>query len=356
MLAGVFSFFATMGFVQLLMAPARVTLASGLGTVFIYGFFAVGYALLSVMRKFRWLPLWAVLHFASFFMLANLVHPAETHDKNVLQKRISLFGFSAIATLTVGYFLFVFFIRREGDRYFRVQTEMELAREIHHSLVPQFERRAGAFEVFGASVASGAVGGDLVDLAEYPGGWISYIADISGHGVSSGVLMAMFKTSIRSRLASGGSPDELLEEVHRTLYPLKVPNMFVTAGVLQLSNGNGVRFSLAGHPPLIHYCRSKREIQEYPAQNLPVGILPEQRFTADSLQCDAGDILLLLTDGLTEVFNGKNSELGLEPLKNEFLKSADLPLREIFERLRKISLGFGRQDDDQTILLARYGE
>ena len=166
--------------------------------------------------------------------------------------------------------------------------------------------------------------------------------------------MAMFKTSIRSRLTNGGSPGELLNEVHRTLYPLKMPNMFVTAGVLQFANGNRVNYSLAGHPPLMRYSRAQRAIVEYQSQNLPLGILSEQQFTAETLQCDPGDILLLLTDGFTEVFDGRGAELGLEPIKRVFEEAVDCPLPEIFEKIRKRSLEFGRQDDDQTMLLVRY--
>jgi len=64
MLAGVFSLFATMGFVQLLMAPLRQTVLSAIAVVCIYGGFAVGYALISTLRRFRWLPLWGLLHAA----------------------------------------------------------------------------------------------------------------------------------------------------------------------------------------------------------------------------------------------------------------------------------------------------
>src|SRR5581483_5995440 len=292
-----------------------------------------------------------------FASLGARYHPASlVNDSVALQKQLTLLGALAIATICLGYVLFIVFIRRESSRYFRIQAEMELAREIHRSLVPRFERRVRRFEIFGASIASGTVGGDLVDLAESPAGWISYIADISGHGVSSGVLMAMFKTSIRSRMAYGGSPGELLDEVHRTLFPLKMPNMFVTAGVLQFHDGNRVNFSLAGHPPLIRYSRAENKIIEYNAQNMPLGIIPEKRFSGDVLQCQPGDVLLLLTDGFSEVFDANGNELGLDPLKSKLAEIADQPLPHIFDGLRGLSLNFGRQDDDQTMLLLRYAE
>lgn len=319
-----------MGFVQLLITPARATLLSTLAMISIYGVFAIGYALLSTLWKFGWLPVWAIVQAVAFWAYHAFFRPNIIQDRNVLQKQNSVLGFWAIVAMVAAYVLFVVFIRREGIRYFRIQAEIELAREIHRSLVPSFERKIKGFDIFGASIASGEVGGDLVDIAEYPQGWISYIADISGHGVSSGVLMAMFKTSIRSRLANGGSPGELLDEVHRTLYPLKMPNMFVTAGVLQFADGNRVNYSLAGHPPLMRYSRVQRTIVEYQPQNMPLGILPEQLFAAESLECDPGDVLLLLTDGFTEVFDGDGDELGIEPIKRAFQEAVDRrPLPDI---------------------------
>jgi phosphoserine phosphatase RsbU/P len=142
--------------------------------------------------------------------------------------------------------------------------------------------------------------------------------------------------------------------VHRALYPQKMPNMFVTAAVLQIGPGTrSVSYSLAGHPALMRYSSQRRAIVEYASQNLPLGILPEQEFAADRLECDPDDVLLLLTDGFSEVFDGKGAELGLEPIERAFLNAADRPLPEIFERLRSLSLSFGKQDDDQTILLVR---
>ena len=79
---------------------------------------------------------------------------------------------------------------------------------------------------------------------------------------------------------------------------------------------------------------------------MPLGILSQQEFAADRLERDPGGVLLLLTDGLTEVFDASDSELGLEPSKNAFLNAAGRPLSEIFESLRSMTLRFGKQDDD----------
>ncbi len=351
---GVFSLFASIGLISMLMSPVHQTIESAVVTVAIYGGFAVGYAAMSIARKFWLIPVGALLQAATFTLVANIFHAGIIEGRKQLEHQLVVLGACAIVATVIGYVAFISFVRREGRRYFRIQTEIELAREIHRSLVPTFERKLAGYEIFGASIPSGEVGGDLVDMAESSNEWIAYIADISGHGVASGVLMAMLKTSIRSGLGVDSSPGELLAGVHRTLYPLKMPNMFATAAVLQLQPGSkSVTYSLAGHPALMRYCSQQRAIVEYQSQNLPLGILPEQQFATDRLECDPGDVLLLLTDGFSEVFDVNAVELGVEPIKSAFLKAADRPLSEIFEHLRNVSLSFGKQDDDQTILLVR---
>jgi len=338
----------------MLMSPVRQTIASTLVAVAIYGGFAVGYAALWIARKFWLIPGWALLQAAAINLIARIFRVGIIEGRKELEQQLSALGVCAIFAIVIAYIAFINFIRREGSRYFRIQTEVELAHEIHRSLVPSFERKLAGYEIFGASIPSGEVGGDLVDIAENSNGRIAYIADISGHGVASGVLMAMFKTSFRSGLGANNSPGRLLEGVNRTLYPLKMSNMFATAGVLQLWPGTkSVIYSLAGHPALMRYCSQQHAIVEYASQNLPLGILPEQQFLTDRLECDSGDVLLLLTDGFSEVFDDNAAELGMEPIKSAFLKAADRPLSEIFELLRNVSLSFGKQDDDQTILLVR---
>lgn len=135
----------------------------------------------------------------------------------------------------------------------------------------------------------------------------------SGHGLSAGLLMAMFKTAARTRVEDA-STTELLAEVHRALYPLKTPNMFATVGVLQWT-GRIFNLTLAGDLPLLHYVRSCSEVREYPSLDLPLGFLPHQTFRSTEVVCQTGDIFVLLTDGLTEVFDRSGREMGIAPLK-----------------------------------------
>lgn len=247
-------------------------------------------AIVAVRQKYGLLPLVLALNIGAASLLRRLLghSPATGQTASGLYSHFRVLGEVGVFTLSAAYAFFMLFFGREGTRFFRAHTEIELARELHQALVPTIQRRIGDLEIFGASIPSGEVGGDLVDLVELGEDWTAYVADVSGHGVSPGVLMAMFKATVRARMQSGCDGAKLLQAVHETLFPLKTSNMFVTAGFLQAC-GNHLTLSLAGHPALLHYRRESRRVCEYEAADLPLGILPEQSFSARELHCDAGD-------------------------------------------------------------------
>ena len=318
------------------------------------GLFAVFYAWVGVLRKYWYLLLIWAIQMGLFTLMGTYgSHTDPLLDPHsAAQSQLNWLSLGAKLTLIFGYVLFLVFFGREGVRYFRAHAEIQFAQEIHRALVPTLERTIGQFSIYGASVPSGEVGGDLVDVVE-GGSWTAYVADVSGHGVTAGVLMAMFKTAVRTTVVAEGGANLLLDAVHRALYPLKTPNLFVTAGVLHCDSAGKFSLSLAGHPPLLHYRKATGEVHEHPAMDLPLGILPEQSFQTDHFAVEAGDVLVLLTDGMTEIFDANQKEMGIEPVKAALTSNAGRPLPEMFEAMRKVALSFGKQDDDQTMLLIR---
>jgi sigma-B regulation protein RsbU (phosphoserine phosphatase) len=352
--AGVFCLFSTVGFLTLTMPTYHLSSWEILWNVLLSGGAAVVYALAAVHRKFLFMPLMFLLQAAGFTWLGSYYgHRLPLTDVFRLSSQVRLLSVGGIVALSAGYVLFLVFFSREGARYFRAHAEIELARELHHALVPEIQRRIGPYEIYGASIPSGEVGGDLVDLVESGDEWTAYVADVYGHGVSPGVLMAMFKAAVRTQILSHCNDSSLLEGVHQTLYPLKTSNMFVTAGFFH-AQGERLTLLLAGHPALLHFQRETAQVCEYPPQDLPLGILPVQTFTSRNIDCQPGDILLLLTDGITEASDRAGTEMGAEPIKFGLRQWADLPLPQLFHNLRQLALDFGKQQDDQTMLLVRW--
>ena len=352
--AGLFCLFAVVGIIAVMTDLGLPTWGLVSAFVLYCGGTAVLLAIAAIRQRYAFFPLIIVANAAASVwlnrMLSHSPRPVEAHSP--LHARFLVLGQGGIVALGAAYAFFMYFFSREGKRYFRAHTEIELARELHQALVPAIQSKIGDFEIYGASIPSGEVGGDLVDLVEDGSEWTAYVADVSGHGVSPGVLMAMFKTAVRTRMLARCDGAKLLEGVHQALYPLKTSNMFVTAGLLQACDGH-LALSLAGHPALLHFQRQSAQVREYPSADLPLGILPEQSFSSREMDCGPGDILLLLTDGITEVSDRRGKELGVDAIKAGLVEGAELPLPELFQKLRGMALRFGKQQDDQTMLLVR---
>ncbi|HUD55892.1 MAG TPA: PP2C family protein-serine/threonine phosphatase [Terracidiphilus sp.] len=195
--------------------------------------------------------------------------------------------------------------------------------------------------------------GDLVDVVADNNGWFAYVADVSGHGVSAGVIMSMTKSAVRMWLASRAHDSALLFDMNDVLKPLLTPNMFVTFAYAAWDGGPNLAFSTAGHVPLLHCRASSGRIEQCSVANLPLGILPDQRFASGTLHMDPGDILAIVNDGFTETSDSKGREFGMTGIEEIVQSAGNKELREISAELRVRVRDYGEQEDDQTILLVR---
>jgi serine phosphatase RsbU (regulator of sigma subunit) len=261
--------------------------------------------------------------------------------------------------VAISYALFLSFINGTGSRLVTARAELRLAAEIHAVLVPSIARRIGPFEFYGISKASGDVGGDLVDLVTWEAAagsgsdsWMGYVADISGHGVSSGLLMGMTKSAAHMRLRSTSSLAALLDDLNSVLHGLKRPSMYLTFAGLASRGGNDLEFAVAGHLPILRITAAGDVIELTTAQ-LPLGFFEDTRFASATARCEPGDLLVVVTDGLVEVFDRADEEFGFERLKAHLAANRTRPLAAIASGLLERVRSHGPQLDDQTLLLIR---
>ena len=114
----------------------------------------------------------------------------------------------------------------------RMQTELSLAHGIQATLVPTLSFETPRFEVYGKSIPSTEMGGDLIDVIQSDGSLLAYVADISGHGLPAGQLMGMLKAALRVSLQFHQQPVALLESADRVLPAVKEPDMYATIALL----------------------------------------------------------------------------------------------------------------------------
>lgn len=350
---GVFSLFAALNLIVACMNLESQTIANLVIGILMGGCFAVAWALAFAYRRFRFLPVIAIVQFASYGVLARF-SPRHRLDLLGMNHKLNVDGTLAMIFLLLGYVSFILFFRREGARFFKTQNEVRLAGEIHRALVPPRHKTIGNVEIFGTSIPSSEVGGDLFDIVECEdSGWHAYVADVSGHGLAAGILMSMIKSATSMQLNKLKNPRELLTDLNDVMQPFTSPANYLTFAYV---GGNGtahLNYALAGHLPILHYVARSRTIVEHTDNNVPIGLFKDQSFAVSRLSLLPGDLLAIVTDGFTEVFDSSEREMGIEELKTMLLARAELALPEIYSELRSITMAFGAQTDDQTMLLVR---
>jgi hypothetical protein len=358
----IFSLFALLGPVTDVLAggsqPPWVVVRNSLFS----GTIAIGYAFGSMRRNWRVLGASAVVQIV--WITASRRGGIGGYDvlpPDRVRDQLTFDALLILVLMVTSYSCFLWFINVTAARYLRVRAEMELAHQIHQVLVPAISRRIGEFEFSGFSAPSGEVGGDLVDVVTRDDTWFGYVADVSGHGVSSGVVMGMFKSALRMRLLQGGPISSLLDDLNAVLFPLKSGAMFVTAACVRgpsfaeaSADGQGtgeLEFAVAGHLPILRVRAGV--VEEITTPQIPIGMFDDFAFTSSVVSCARGDVFALITDGLTEVFDSRDEQFGMDAVKQLLASSAALPLGEIAERIVTAARAHGAQFDDQTLLLIR---
>lgn len=163
--------------------------------------------------------------------------------------------------------------------------------------------------------------------------------------------MAMLKSAMRMSLRQNLEAGKMLDEVNNVFYSLKAPNSFATLAAINFEDQSGLGAVVAGHLPILH--SDGHEVRELDTPGLPVGILPDSEFRAIALDVKTGEMLAIVTDGLTEIFDKKGEEAGDGYIRTILLKEYGRPLVQIANRMLDEANARGARSDDQSLLLVR---
>jgi serine phosphatase RsbU (regulator of sigma subunit) len=272
---------------------------------------------------------------------------------DAVKRRVAFDAIAILLCTVLSYRLLQSFISYEGAASIRMQTELSLAHGIQETLVPTISFQNAAFEVYGKSLPSAEMGGDLIDLIESDGRLLAYVADVSGHGLAAGQLMGMLKTAIRVSLQFRDDPVAVLHSADRLLPAVKEPDMYATLALLHFDGSAQVEYALAGHVPILHYRDGIRDIARLSMEQFPLSLIPGSCYTTQRVTCSPRDLFLMLTDGISELPNDRDEEFGLDRLERLLVQHAAQPLPRIWELIMEEVYQHGRQRDDQTLFLVR---
>lgn len=250
-------------------------------------------------------------------------------------------------------------VHRDANEKKEIEGELKNAREVQRVLLPQEDPVVPGFRVNGTNIPARIISGDYYDYIELLDGKLGVvIADVSGKGVSAGLLMAMCRSLLRAVALTDASPSVVLAAVNRYLYPDIREDMFISMiyGVLDPADGS-LTFARAGHDPALIFRKANGEIEVSKPKGLALGIDGGnvfERVTRDErVTLESGDCVLLFTDGVKEAINANEEEFGLERLAAAFRGTASLGAEAVVKKVQEEVEGFaggGPQMDDVTIV------
>ncbi|HPL15444.1 MAG TPA: PP2C family protein-serine/threonine phosphatase [Spirochaetota bacterium] len=236
----------------------------------------------------------------------------------------------------------------------RVEDELEVARRLQMRLLPGSEPEIPGFSLHAVYRPMEKVGGDFYDYCVTDDAVELFVADVTGHGLSSAFLATITKMAFDYE-RSGGLPAEVLTRLNHAVLRSTVDNNFVTAVYCVIDREDRVmRCARAGHFPPMLFRRAGRAIEEIRPPGKPLGWLENPGIIETEIRLSRGDRLVLYTDGVTECFNGRGQMFGIGRFKDLILAHHDLPPADFCSLLLEELRGFSGSeilDDDITLMV-----
>ncbi len=239
----------------------------------------------------------------------------------------------------------------------RLETEVQLARQIQQTFIPDSLPQIEGWEFAARWKTARQVGGDFYDVFDLPDNRIGlFIADVADKGMPAALFMALTRTLVRAAVIESDSPAVAMKRVNDLLIPDTRQGMFVTAvyAVLDLDK-NEFTYVNAGHnPPL--WVRGDGTIERLTRTAVALGVLINEPVNQRTIHLEKGDSLLLYTDGLTESFNGNREFYGEARLNEAILANHCSSASDLMDVVEKSLLDFVQDipaADDLTMLVVR---
>ena len=282
----------------------------------------------------------------------------EYHGPAVLDVFVS--GFVLFAACIVFRLLILKFRRtqhkidelREAEEK-RREADLALASRIQLSQLRTDDPETAHYRIRAKMTHAKEVGGDFYDYYELADGrLVVTVADVSGKGVPAAFFMMKAKSTLKSCVFRADSVAEALETANRRLHEHNDAFMFVTAWVGVFDPKNGVlEYVSAGHnPPFVR--RAEGSVERIDGRrSIALAALGETRYSAAETRLDAGDVLLLYTDGVTEAMDPAGGLYGEERLTGLLARARGELIAEITSDIDKFSDGAPRADDVTILTL-----
>jgi len=254
------------------------------------------------------------------------------------------------------------YLRRHSESV-RMKKELNYAREIQLSMLPESVKSIGDLHIAATSIPANEVGGDYYDyfrISDTKTG--IFICDVSGHGVASALLLSGLRSCMHLILEDTSNPKEIFSKLNRMIRKTQSRKMFVTAVFAVIdSAGNVCTMFNAGHLPPYKISGDSNELFKIKRHGITLGatdnFINSDEDDLVTFDFKKGDRLLLYTDGIIEAMNSRKDEYGFERLENYLYAHAESSPPELLDGLVKDVNHFAGDseliDDISILVLSR---
>lgn len=238
-----------------------------------------------------------------------------------------------------------------------LEGEMQLARRVQSELLPKAASVSPHIDFAASAVAADHVGGDFYDLFESDSGKVSIVlGDVSGKGIPAALLASVLQGAIRSSTAA--RHETACERINAMLCERSVSGQFATLfwGIFDPLSGT-LKYVNAGHGSPLLIKKAQGRTEKLSEGGPVLGLLPRAGYSASTVQIEAGDTLVVYSDGISEAENAKQEEFGDERVVELGAASADLEPKEICAKIMNEVDAYSHSNsapDDRTLLVIRF--
>ena len=245
---------------------------------------------------------------------------------------------------------------RDSMEKARIEQELRIASQIQQALLPQGRKRGAFFDAMGASIPCRAIGGDFFEYLDLVDGRFGFaLGDVAGKGPPAALLTAVLQGIFVAQTFASAEPRDTLAKINMSLIHRSLESRFATAFFGVLSPDGLLTYCNAGHnPPMLIGARGVRRLEE---GGLILGMFEHVDYDQGTARLDAGDTILVFSDGVSEALSASNEEFGeprLQSLVSMHLGDhPDAMLERVLDAVREFTTG-AVQNDDVTALVVRY--
>jgi serine phosphatase RsbU (regulator of sigma subunit) len=245
----------------------------------------------------------------------------------------------------------------------RIQQSLDLAGEVQQNLLPKTDLKIHGLDIAGKSLYCDETGGDYYDFISImengrPKIGIG-IGDVSGHGISSALLMATVRSALRQRSSLPGSAADIISDVNRQLVQdVEDSGHFVTLFYLIIDPlKKHLEYVRAGHDPAIFYDAPAEAFEELGGSGMALGVDKNWKVMAyTKTALEKGQIIFLGTDGVREACNLRGEAFGKQRIYDVIRNCSSLSASEILnammESLNRFQKG-AKLEDDVTLVVIK---